>query len=198
MRKSLSKRTRFEVFKRDGFRCMYCGNRPPEVVLVVDHVVPVCEGGTDEIDNLVSSCYACNAGKSGVPLSDSAPAFDELAIAEAMQEVAERRFALAAHFSERKALQRDLDEAVENCRGVWDELVSHATAASEGWREQARAKFKAQSASSWIRRGMTTEDFADASEVVNGWWSCRPMDSDHLWRCFCRVCWDAIKAQEPI
>jgi hypothetical protein len=29
-RKPLSKRTRFEVFKRDSFTCQYCGRRPPE------------------------------------------------------------------------------------------------------------------------------------------------------------------------
>jgi hypothetical protein len=27
---SLSKRTRFNIFKRDGFRCLYCGKTPPE------------------------------------------------------------------------------------------------------------------------------------------------------------------------
>lgn len=195
MRKALSKRTRFEVFKRDGFRCMYCGQRPPEVVLVIDHVVPVCEGGSDEADNLVSSCYSCNAGKSGVPLSDTAPAFDELAIAEAMQEVAERRFALAAHFSERKALQRDIDDAVESCRAIWDGLVSNAANPEPSWVEHAKARFERGSATAWVRRGLTSDDFREAAEIVNGWWSARGMNSDHIWRCFCRVCWDAIKAQ---
>lgn len=32
-RKPLSKRIRFEVFKRDSFTCQFCGRTPPEVIL---------------------------------------------------------------------------------------------------------------------------------------------------------------------
>ena len=63
-RKSLSKKTRFEVFKRDDFTCTYCGQKPPIVVLEVDHVIPVASGGTDEMANLTTSCFDCNRGKS--------------------------------------------------------------------------------------------------------------------------------------
>ena len=67
-RRALSVRTRFEIFKRDNFTCRYCGRCSPEVVLQVDHVVPVCEGGDDDPMNLVTSCWDCNSGKAGVPL----------------------------------------------------------------------------------------------------------------------------------
>lgn len=62
-RKSLSKKTRFEVFKRDGFACQYCGAHPPSVVLHADHIAPVVDGGGNDIDNLVTSCEPCNLGK---------------------------------------------------------------------------------------------------------------------------------------
>jgi hypothetical protein len=39
-------------------------------VLQVDHIVPVCEGGSDDLINLATSCWECNSGKSGVPLSE--------------------------------------------------------------------------------------------------------------------------------
>lgn len=72
MRKALSKKTRFEVFKRDGFTCQYCGATPPKVILHVDHVVAVAEGGENDTDNLVTSCESCNLGKGARPL-DSVP-----------------------------------------------------------------------------------------------------------------------------
>ena len=62
-RKSLSKKTRFEVFKRDGFICQYCGNSPPAVILEIDHIKPFKAGGSNEIDNLLTSCFDCNRGK---------------------------------------------------------------------------------------------------------------------------------------
>jgi len=50
----MSKRLRFEVFKRDRFVCQYCGGQPPEVILVVDHIEPVAGGGANSIDNLIT------------------------------------------------------------------------------------------------------------------------------------------------
>ena len=37
---SISKKIRFEVFKRDGFTCQYCGKSPPGVTLEADHIKP--------------------------------------------------------------------------------------------------------------------------------------------------------------
>ena len=69
-RKSITKKTRFEVFKRDSFTCQYCGRTSPAVILEVDHVVPVAEGGTNDLMNLVTSCRDCNRGKGKRMLSD--------------------------------------------------------------------------------------------------------------------------------
>lgn len=73
-RKPLSKRLRFEIFKRDGFRCLYCGANPNQRPLQVDHVEPVALGGTDDPFNLVTACVDCNGGKSAVPLDQRAHA----------------------------------------------------------------------------------------------------------------------------
>lgn len=69
-RKPLSKRTRFEIFKRDGFCCIYCNRNPPSVTLQVDHIIPVSKNGTNRMDNLVTACFDCNSGKSNIELSD--------------------------------------------------------------------------------------------------------------------------------
>lgn len=71
-RVGLSRRLRFEVFKRDGFLCRYCGRGVgPDVVLEVDHVIPVAEGGPNDPVNLVTACFDCNRGKSKVLLEDN-------------------------------------------------------------------------------------------------------------------------------
>lgn len=65
MRKPVSRSLRFEIFRRDGFVCRYCGSRPPDVVLEVDHIDPVANGGTNDEVNLITSCFDCNRGKKG-------------------------------------------------------------------------------------------------------------------------------------
>lgn len=67
-RKAISNKLRFEVFKRDGFTCQYCGKKAPDVVLNVDHIIPVAKGGKNELLNLITSCFECNNGKRDIPL----------------------------------------------------------------------------------------------------------------------------------
>lgn len=68
-RRAISKRLRFEIFKRDDFTCVYCGARAAGGDgLHVDHLTPVASGGKNEPDNLVTACAACNLGKGAVHL----------------------------------------------------------------------------------------------------------------------------------
>lgn len=79
-RKFISPRMRFEVLKRDGFACVYCGAKAGgRIKLVIDHVHPFSQGGADELSNFVVACQSCNAGKSDYPvLTDVIPeAFTE-------------------------------------------------------------------------------------------------------------------------
>lgn len=62
-RKPISRRLRYEILRRDDYACRYCGVRAPDVVLTIDHVIPVSLGGTDDPVNLVAACKDCNAGK---------------------------------------------------------------------------------------------------------------------------------------
>lgn len=54
--------TRTAVFARDGHACRYCGS--PEH-LVLDHVIPRCQKGTNDRENLVVACWGCNSKKRG-------------------------------------------------------------------------------------------------------------------------------------
>lgn len=66
-------KTRFEVFKIDGFTCQYCGRKSPEVILEADHIVPASKGGKEELGNLITSCRDCNRGKSNIRLITDVP-----------------------------------------------------------------------------------------------------------------------------
>lgn len=59
------------VLYRDSFTCQYCGRSAPDVVLHVDHVIPVSKGGTNSMANLVTACEECNLGKSDIELVGS-------------------------------------------------------------------------------------------------------------------------------
>jgi hypothetical protein len=57
---------RYQVLKRDRFRCVLCGRSPaydPGCELHVDHLIPFSKGGKTTLDNLRAACAACNLGK---------------------------------------------------------------------------------------------------------------------------------------
>lgn len=57
---------RFQILERDNWTCQYCGQYAPNVRLEIDHKVPIVNGGSDNADNLVTACWACNRGKEGL------------------------------------------------------------------------------------------------------------------------------------
>ena len=63
VRDPISPKLRFDVFRRDKYVCQYCGACGPKVELEIDHIIPVSRGGTDDINNLKTSCFKCNRGK---------------------------------------------------------------------------------------------------------------------------------------
>jgi 5-methylcytosine-specific restriction endonuclease McrA len=49
-----------------NYRCAYCGiaaRDTPEGYLTRDHIIPISEGGDDDIDNIVPACKQCNKTK---------------------------------------------------------------------------------------------------------------------------------------
>jgi len=54
---------RNEIFLRDGYRCVYCGERFPTEELTLDHVQPRVRGGDRSEGNLVTACRGCNTVK---------------------------------------------------------------------------------------------------------------------------------------
>lgn len=62
-RSPLSAGFRHEVFSRDNYRCLECGATNMDRILEVDHIIPVSQGGTDEMKNLQTLCIICNRAK---------------------------------------------------------------------------------------------------------------------------------------
>jgi 5-methylcytosine-specific restriction endonuclease McrA len=147
-RRTLSKRTRFEVFKRDRFRCQYCGKEAPAVVLVpreialdtgeehlhtdglhVDHVIPLAVGGDDDITNYVTACVNCNLGKGAIPLDDDAAVRKQRA---QMEDVAARREQIEMMAQWQRDLAALDASAVDVATSLWASLVPGTTLAPAG------------------------------------------------------------------
>lgn len=63
----MTKKLRDYIKKRDNFTCCNCGNSTyaePNLLLEIDHIIPVAKGGRTEEDNLQTLCWKCNRAKS--------------------------------------------------------------------------------------------------------------------------------------
>jgi hypothetical protein len=128
-RKVISKKLRFEVFKRDSFKCQYCGRTAPEVVLHADHVQPVAAHGKTDILNLITSCLDCNLGKGARSLSDHSVMQKQRDQLEGLQE---RREQLEMMIQWKQGLAE-----LEEC--TVDELIYHWERLAPGWRPREQA-----------------------------------------------------------
>ncbi|MBA2665118.1 MAG: HNH endonuclease [Bradymonadaceae bacterium] len=55
--------SRLNVYRRDAFRCQYCGDKFTGPDLTFDHVLPRSRGGETIWTNIVTSCQPCNRRK---------------------------------------------------------------------------------------------------------------------------------------
>lgn len=69
-----SSKTRYEILKRDGFKCVLCGATAQDDALVVDHIVPKKDTFNNSRENLRTLCYTCNVGRNGVDYGIKSPA----------------------------------------------------------------------------------------------------------------------------
>jgi hypothetical protein len=173
-RKAISKKTRFEVFKRDAFVCQYCGSHPPMAVLHVDHIVPVAGGGDNDIDNLVTACDACNLGKGARQLSDIPPSLSSRAA-----EVAEREAQLKG-YTEIMMAQRERSE-----EEAWDV----ATLFIDHFGDDGIRKDWLQSIRVFIDK-LAVVSVLDAMEIAI---AKMPFSKNTCFRYFCGICWSRVR-----
>lgn len=63
----MTKKLRESIKRRDNFTCCNCGNSThtePNLLLEIDHIVPVAKGGCTVEENLQTLCWKCNRAKS--------------------------------------------------------------------------------------------------------------------------------------
>lgn len=150
-RKTITKKTRFEVLKRDKFTCQYCGKSAPDVVLEVDHIKPVSKGGDNDIMNLITSCKDCNRGKSNVELSDDSVVKKQQA---QLQEIAERKEQLEMMLEWRESLNSLEDDFIDSVVNIFE------THTKWGVSEHGRKKIK-----KWIN-DFSLMEVLDATETA--------------------------------
>ena len=174
-RRPISKRVRFDVFKRDGFVCQYCGAHPPAAVLHIDHIVAVANGGENDFDNLITACESCNLGKGARDLAVAPEA-----LADKAARIAEAEEQLAGYVAVLEA-KRERIEAE-----AW-RVVKTLT------RKDSIQRDRFQSIKMFVERLGVTE-VVEAAEIALG---ARGVYSDTAtFRYFCGVCWNKIRDGE--
>lgn len=176
-RKAVSKKLRFDVFKRDSFTCQYCGAHPPKVILHVDHIDPVANGGSNNIDNLVTSCDCCNLGKGARQLSDIPQSLKDkaLQITEREEQIKGYNAALMARMNR-----------IEN--EAWD-----IAAAIDG-QEFIESCNKQELAS--IKRFLERLSFADVLAAAQSANAKFPWGGSRQFKYFCGICWGKIRESD--
>lgn len=173
VRTPVSKRLRFDVFKRDFFTCQYCGRKPPDVVLECDHVIPVAEGGPSEAHNLITACFDCNRGKADRPLDAPAP----LDLTEKRRLLEEQREQLLEYEAFLSKIRSEDEARVDAVIAVYDYLF-------EG---HDRIGFSRTSIRNFLKRLPLTE-VQEAMELA-----CERVNAGKVFKYFCGVCWNKIK-----
>lgn len=169
---AVSKRTRFEVLRRDKSTCRYCGAKAPDVELHVDHVTPVALGGNDDPSNLVAACVDCNRGK-----ASTKP--DEDTVADVSEDA--MRWA------------RAVEEAASSLYGLDDEAEAAAGAFLDEW--ETRTAWHGEmhalpdnwraTVVNYARQGLPLDQISHAASVAL---NARGVNSSARFPYFCGVC----------
>jgi hypothetical protein len=172
---AISKKLRFDVFKRDGFQCVYCGAHPSETVLLeVDHVHPVAEGGSNDMDNLVTACWDCNRGKGAALLSSIPQSLEEKAAV-----VAEREAQIRAYYQILELRKERQDE----------EAWSVADIFMERFAEDSIRREYMVSIRMFLER-LNVFEVREAMEIA----CAKKYSTGPAWKYFCGVCWNKVRS----
>lgn len=69
MSKRWSTKKILAIFRKSNGICWYCG-KDIHTDLTIDHIVPISDGGSDDLSNLVPCCKSCNSAKRNKTLEE--------------------------------------------------------------------------------------------------------------------------------
>lgn len=175
---AISQRLRYEILRRDGFRCRYCGLAPSESELHIDHVIPEVLGGQTEPSNLVAACLECNQGKASSSPSESSVA-DVAQAAMIWRDVIRRA---ADEFRlERTGVDRDCAE--------FDTVWRQWHPVSDEARDIPRSEDWEQSIKRYLRSGLEIDDLIEFIPLAMQ----SQANVERKWSYFCGIAWSHVK-----
>ena len=177
---AVSSMKRFEIFKRDGFKCQYCGRTPPAVILEVDHIVPVKSGGSSDEENLLTSCFDCNRGKVSRKLTTTAPD----AVIVRATETRERVKQLKAMQNHQLKIEELQEQSVKRIINTWIDVFPPS-------RRQPLPPELSSKVRSFLKlESLSESEIKDAIYIVYGKAKYWVRDNFNY---FCGVCWRKIR-----
>jgi hypothetical protein len=183
---AVSKRTRYEVLRRDNYTCRYCGTSVADgAVLTVDHVVPTTLGGSDDPTNLVAACRDCNAGK-----ASTSP--DAELVADVAQDAL--RWAAAIKLAAHNAEARGSEERAYKA-AFFDDLRSYFPDKPEAWKRLLPDDWEL-SIITFYRRGLPAATLSRALETTMTRARARMVSEAGFFRYLCGICWKTLKEIE--
>lgn len=119
---SISKSLRFKIFEKDNFTCQYCGRKPPQVILHIDHIHPKSKGGTDDEINLTTSCQDCNLGKRDKIIKNPKTKKEIIQVLENAKESEEQ---LNEYYKYLKKKEKKYNKIINEISDYWSELWNY-------------------------------------------------------------------------
>ena len=172
---------RFEIFKRDGFTCVYCGRNPPSVILEVDHILPRSKKGTDKIENLATACFECNRGKRDKKLSEVAPS-----IKVSLARVKEGEAQMKEYRTFLRKKERQIVKDIEDIDDFFSSLTGNKKIFADSYKRTTIRTFL---------KNLSKQEIMEALDLAFSKFY-HPENIDRTIKYFCGIAWNWIKKPE--
>lgn len=164
--------TRFKIFERDNFCCQYCGKKPPQIILHIDHIHPVKHGGGNEDLNLITSCQDCNFGKRDKILKNPLKTDVKQEI-ENLEEV-EQQVKMYYKYLKKIKNIKEKDPIIELLCETWQEQSNHTNSFTDIGKKNLKG----------LLRNNLAEDIIEAMKIA---WTNTRIEEDQKFKYMCGV-----------